>query len=139
MEKINNCISKGTEDSTIKILKENQTKTQNLLNEYPCIRLKTHFRGFENRLAEVIINESFLQMIGYDIDTFISTILKEGFFRYFLLLLLKNLNSIFPFQLRTNSNFIKNILEIYALNKEFYYSTPEFETQILTKSGYVRR
>ena len=83
MERINSTmILEKSEESALIDLKESQIKTRNLMKEYPCISLKTHFKGFENRLVEVIVNESFLQIIGYDIDTFISTILKEGFIQY---------------------------------------------------------
>ena len=79
--------SQESHQNLIQILEGNQAKKNDLLNKYPCIQLKTQFRGFENRLVEVVLNESFLKVTGYTIDSFISIILKEGFPRYFYLLI----------------------------------------------------
>ena len=75
-------IQEESQENPLCFLEENQGKINNLLNEYPCIQLKTQFRGFENRLVEVIFNENFLQITGYTIDSFISIVLREGLPRY---------------------------------------------------------
>jgi len=107
-------------------IEKSQMKKKILLEKSPCIQLKTHFRGHENRLVEVIVNEKFLEMIGYAIEQFISIVLSEG------------LPRIVPLKLVSNSNHLKNILEFFALNKDLECSTPEYETQILTKNGYIK-
>ena len=59
-------------------LDHHKMKKKILLEKSACVQLKTHFRGFENRLIEVIINEKFLEMTGYSLEQFISVVLSEG-------------------------------------------------------------
>ncbi len=64
---------------------ENQSNTTletlsiNLCPTKECIlKLKSYFRGSENHLTEIIINENLVRMLGYSPENFSSLILSEG-------------------------------------------------------------
>ena len=47
-------------------------------SQHPFIQLRSSFRGFENRLTEMMITESLVQCLGYTVESFVSTVLTEG-------------------------------------------------------------
>jgi len=104
-----------------------EERRRELHAHYPCLQFKTHFRGYENHLTEVVLNEKFLQMVGYTPEAFASVVLSEG------------LPEFIPLNLETNSQFIQNTLE-NCLKKETNddFQPLEIEAIVLTKSGYVK-
>ena len=60
---------------TTKISEKRKIK---LLAEYPCLTQKRRFRGLDFKITELGFSEKFLKLIGYPIDAFVSTVLKEG-------------------------------------------------------------
>ena len=45
----------------------------------PCIEFKSHFTGHQERLVEVSLNEKLIRILRYDVDSFVSNVLREGF------------------------------------------------------------
>lgn len=58
-----------------------QTNIQNikLFEDYPCLKLKFRLRQHQNQLKEIVVNESFVQKLGYSVENFVSLVLQEGF------------------------------------------------------------
>jgi len=93
------------------------------------IQLKSFFRGSESRLAQIIVNENLIKMLGFDQENFISQTLNEG------------LPEIFSTHDETNSQFLRRLLDELAEVKagEASRKTSFLETSIKTKSGYVKK
>jgi len=93
------------------------------------IQLKSYFRGSESRLAQIIVNENLIKMLGFDQENFISQTLNEG------------LPEIFSTHDETNSQFLRRLLDELAEVKpgEASRKTSFLETSIKTKSGYVKK
>ena len=67
---------KDTEGEQKPVKKEAQ---EDHFSSFPCAEFKSHFTGHQERLIEVTVNKKMIEKLGYDIDTFISHILREGF------------------------------------------------------------
>lgn len=55
-----------------------EERRKELHTKHPCLQFKTQFRGYENHLAEVVVNEKFLQALGYSMEAFATVVLNEG-------------------------------------------------------------
>jgi len=77
-------------DSKIQV-KEEEERDQDTASETPkrghfkedfskgcSIQFRSYFRGSESRLTQIIVNESLIQMLGYNVETFCSQVLSEG-------------------------------------------------------------
>ena len=68
----------------LEVKEENNMKTliqaqgKHLKMKECFIQFKSYFRGSESRLTQIIVNEDFVKMLGYDLEKFISQILNEG-------------------------------------------------------------
>ena len=66
--------------SNLSWMSEEQQKDYitNLMSQMPFIKFKTLFKGYENRLSEILLSETLLQMLGYSNEYFACSVLKEG-------------------------------------------------------------
>ncbi len=76
MKDNNEKVLKDAESEQILVKKEPQ---EDNLSIYPFAAFKSHFTGHQERLVEVAVNKKMLEKLGYDIDSFISHVLREGF------------------------------------------------------------
>lgn len=60
------------------ITKITETKKTRLLEFLPCMYYKLRFDGSDIRLTQITFTNLFLQMLGYSIDSFVTTVFQEG-------------------------------------------------------------
>jgi len=120
---------KGEYDLKPTIPLKTEVQGKYLKEKEGIIQLKSYFRGSESRLAQIIINENLIKMLGFDQENFISQTLNEG------------LPEIFSTHDETNSQFLWRLLDELAEVKpgEASRKTSFLETSIKTKSGYVKK
>jgi len=65
-------------EADVETTKISQKRKIKLMADYPCITQKRRFRGLDFKITELSFSEEFLKLIGYPVDSFVSTVLKEG-------------------------------------------------------------
>jgi len=71
-------VQKGGKAKIAELKEEVDNKKRELVTKFPYFQCRSSFRGFQTELDEILVNERFLQIIGFSIETFISTVLSEG-------------------------------------------------------------
>jgi len=135
-EKLMNRKMKETEkalkevESEAFIMEQARLKQKSLdqFRNLPCIEFKSHFTGHQERLIEISLNEKLINILRYDIDSFISNVLREGFPS----ILFRNSSEL------GSPDLIQKILKDYISAKNLEYQSSELECRFITKNGYLR-
>jgi len=126
MKKFDKVLRTEEKDAVLEELENSRTRSNERLLKYPSIEFKSHFTGHRDRLAEVVVNERLLLILGYDIDSFVSNVMSEG------IPIIMALNS------QNSENLVQSVLKDFAFKKNIEYQSPELDCQLMTKSGYMR-
>lgn len=103
-------------------------KARDQFKNFPCIEFKSHFTGHQERLIEVSLNEKLINILRYDINSFISNVLREGFPS----ILFRNSSEL------GSPDLIQKILKDYISAKNIEYQSSELDCRFITKNGYLR-
>lgn len=58
--------------------KESEDKTNEFFQRYPTINFKATLSDGHMHLSEIVFNDKYLEGLGYSIDTFAVTTLRDG-------------------------------------------------------------
>jgi len=61
-----------------KVDTKTKEKTEYLYENFPILQLKYRLRNHQSQLYEIVFSEAFIHELGSDVDSFISSVLKEG-------------------------------------------------------------
>jgi len=104
-----------------------EDKKKRLFETYSCIQSKYRLKNHQNQLNEIIFSEGFLREIGYSLEEFAHIVLEEGIPQLLL------------FNDHPNDSGIKELMKRYFTLGPQDYETPEFESLLRLKHGYVRK
>ena len=112
---------------TYKIRPEFHKMQNELLNEFPCIFLKSGSIEGKPGISEIILNEDFMKEAGYPLEMFASQVLEEGIPQFM------------PYENEAQNLILKTMLERYFELGSCDYKSPEISTHLFTKDNYVIR
>jgi len=55
-----------------------EAKTTELFENSPVLQLKFRLRNHHSQLYEIVFGEKFIKELGYDVESFVSSVLEEG-------------------------------------------------------------
>ena len=116
----------GEEEERLKIVDfESRKKLQKFFKKYACINFKTKFKNNNMHVTEICLNDKYLNELGYSIDSFTLTVLREG------------VPHLVPVN---NTHTVQALMENYHnVENSSEYKTAEFNSSLTVKNGYSRR
>jgi len=116
---------KGGKEKIAALKAEMDKKKLNLFMGHPYIHLRSSFRGFQTELDEIIVNERFLLVTGYTVETFASTVLSDG------------LPPLLTMCLEEEADVMQNASNYVPSQKNNHLHSPTIDFSLHTRSNYV--
>lgn len=66
------------EEKLLEMNKESEKHMANYLENYPCITFRAQLDDNQMQFNEIVINDAYLEHVGYTIDTFAGTTIRDG-------------------------------------------------------------
>jgi len=113
-----------SEAKLIKMNKESEKRIEEYFKKYPCINFRCQLDNGRMQFNEIIINENYLDHVGYTIDSFATTTLRDG------------LPQLLP---NNNIDAVKVYLDNYCSAEKNDYQSPEFPADLTLRKGFARK
>lgn len=120
-------ISEERLQSLIDINAKTEKIKDNIHKNYPFLEFKSQMKDGYIQLTEVAFSERYLQLLGYDVDSFPSIVFQEG------------IPEMVPTDSLSASAIAKFRLLKYLTTDPDGYQTPEFESVTIMKGGYIKK
>ncbi len=96
-----------------------------LLENYPCIFLKSGSIEGKPGISEIVLNEEFMKEVGYPLDIFASQVLEEGIPQFM------------PYENEAQNVILRQVMEKY-FELDSFYKSAEISSHLFTKDNYVK-
>jgi len=109
-----------------KVDAKTREKTDYLYQNFPILQLKYRLRNHQSQLYEIVFSEAFIQEMGQTIDSFVSSVLKEG------------LPQLMPLNNPCSTDLLRNIFNNYFTIENGGYEMPDLLSTLFMKNGYAK-
>jgi len=109
-----------------KVDAQTQEKTNYLYANFPILQLKYRLRNHQIQLYELVFSETFIAELGYSIDSFVNSVLKEG------------LPQLMPLNNSWSTTYLKALIGHYFTIEDSGYEISDQVSTLFMKNGYVK-